>query len=568
VRWSEAFIPTLRDDPADAEAISHKLLVRGGYVRQLMSGVYSMLPLGQRVRTKVMAIIEEEIDAIGGQQFLLPQLHPASIWEQTGRLDTMADIIMSFEDNKGGMIVLGPTHEEIFATVGAELTSYKQLPQLWYHIQTKFRDEARPKSGLLRVREFTMKDSYTFDVDSEGLDIQFDRHFAAYNRIFDRLGMDVVSVHASSGAMGGTASIEFMVRSDVGEDEVAACAACDYAANVETARSRLPDVVDPEGDVAIERFATPDVRTIADLEALDGGAAADLQIKTLVYILDGKPALVLVRGDHALQEQKLQDTTGSIEVRPAQADEIRELLGADAGSLGAVAVEDVTILADKELRGRRHMTTGANKNEFHVRGVDIERDIAVDDWLDLRTIEAGEECPECAGTLEVFPAIEVGHIFKLGTFYADKLGLSVLDENGKSMPIVMGSYGIGVERNMAASVEANHDDAGIIWPIGIAPYVVVITVVRPDDERSAEVSTALYEELTADGIDVLLDDRKERPGVKFADAELIGIPLRLTIGPRGLESNVVEFVDRRSSETREVAIGEAASEVKAFLGRT
>jgi prolyl-tRNA synthetase family II len=568
VRWSEAFIPTLRDDPADAEAISHKLLVRGGYVRQLMSGVYSMLPLGQRVRTKVMAIIEEEIDAIGGQQFLLPQLHPASIWEQTGRLDTMADIIMSFEDNKGGMIVLGPTHEEIFATVGAELTSYKQLPQLWYHIQTKFRDEARPKSGLLRVREFTMKDSYTFDVDFEGLDIQFDRHFAAYNRIFYRLGMDVVSVHASSGAMGGTASIEFMVRSDVGEDEVAACAACDYAANVETARSRLPDVFDPEGDVAIERFATPDVRTIADLEALDGGAAADRQIKTLVYILDGKPALVLVRGDHALQEQKLQDTTGSIEVRPAQADEIRELLGADAGSLGAVAVEDVTILADRELRGRRHMTTGANKNEFHVRGVDIERDIAVDDWLDLRTVEAGEECPECDGTLEVFPAIEVGHIFKLGTFYADKLGLSVLDENGKSMPIVMGSYGIGVERNMAASVEANHDDAGIIWPIGIAPYVVVITVVRPDDERSAEVSTALYEELTADGIDVLLDDRKERPGVKFADAELIGIPLRLTIGPRGLENNVVEFVDRRSSETREVAIGEAASEVKAFLGRT
>jgi prolyl-tRNA synthetase family II len=568
VRWSEAFIPTLRDDPADAEAISHKLLVRGGYVRQLMSGVYSMLPLGQRVRTKVMAIIEEEIDAIGGQQFLLPQLHPASIWEQTGRLDTMADIIMSFEDNKGGMIVLGPTHEEIFATVGAELTSYKQLPQLWYHIQTKFRDEARPKSGLLRVREFTMKDSYTFDVDFEGLDIQFDRHFAAYNRIFDRLGMDVVSVHASSGAMGGTASIEFMVRSDVGEDEVAACAACDYAANVETARSRLPDVVDPEVDVAIERFATPDVRTIADLEALDGGAAADRQIKTLVYILDGKPALVLVRGDHALQEQKLQDTTGSIEVRPAQADEIRELLGADAGSLGAVAVEDVTILADKELRGRRHMTTGANKNEFHVRGVDIERDIAVDDWLDLRTVEAGEECPECGGTLEVFPAIEVGHIFKLGTFYADKLGLSVLDQNGKSMPIVMGSYGIGVERNMAASVEANHDDAGIIWPIGIAPYVVVITVVRPDDERSAEVSTALYEELTADGIDVLLDDRKERPGVKFADAELIGIPLRVTIGPRGLENNVVEFVDRRSSETREVAIGEAVSEVKAFLGRT
>jgi prolyl-tRNA synthetase len=566
VRWSEAFIPTLRDDPADAEAISHKLLVRGGYIRQLMSGVYSMLPLGQRVRTKVMTIIEEEIDAIGGQQFLLPQLHPAAVWEQTGRIETMADIIMSFEDNKGGTVVLGPTHEEIFATVGTELTSYKQLPQLWYHIQTKFRDEARPKSGLLRVREFTMKDSYTFDVDFDGLDIQFDRHFEAYNRIFDRLGMDVVAVHASSGAMGGTASIEFMVRSDVGEDEVAACTACDYAANLETARSKLPVVVDPAEETTIERFPTPNVRTIADLEAFDGGAAASHQIKTLVYILDGEPALVLLRGDHALQEQKLQDATQSIDVRPAQQDEIRSLLGADAGSLGAVEVEDVTILADHELRGRSSMTTGANENDVHVRGVEVKRDIAVDEWYDLRTVEAGEECPDCGGTLEVFPAIEVGHIFKLGTFYSEKLGLSVLDENGKAIPIVMGSYGIGVERNMAASVEANHDDAGIVWPLEIAPYEVVITVVRPDDERSAEVSSALYESLIAEGVEVLLDDRKERPGVKFADAELIGIPLRVTIGPRGLDNGVVELVERISGDKSEVATDNAAFKVMEFLG--
>jgi len=566
VRWSEAFIPTLRDDPADAEAISHKLLVRGGYIRQLMSGVYSMLPLGQRVRAKVMKVIEEEIDAIGGQEFLLPQLHPAAIWEQTGRIDTMADIIMSFEDNKGGTIVLGPTHEEIFATVGTELTSYKQLPQLWYHIQTKFRDEARPKSGLLRVREFTMKDSYTFDVDFEGLDIQFDRHFEAYTRIFDRLGMDVVAVHASSGAMGGTASIEFMVRSDVGEDEVAACTACDYAANLETARSKLPAIVDPDEDVAIERFATPNVRTIADLESFDGGAAASRQIKTLVYVLDGESVLVLLRGDHALQEQKLQDTTASIEMRPAQPDEIRNLLGADAGSLGAVDVKDVTVLADHELRGRRSMTTGANENDVHVRGVDVQRDVDIDQWLDLRTVEAGEECPECGGALEVFSAIEVGHIFKLGTFYADKLGLSVLDENGKAVPIVMGSYGIGVERNMAASVEANHDDAGIVWPLDIAPYEVVITVVRPDDERSTEVSTALYETLIAEGIEVLLDDRKERPGVKFADAELIGIPLRVTIGPRGLDNGVIELVERKSGDKREIVIEDAVSAITDILG--
>lgn len=567
MRWSEAFIPTLRDDPADAEAVSHKLLVRGGYVRQLMSGVYSMLPLGQRVRTKVMAIIKEEIDAIGGQEFLLPQLHPGAIWEQTGRIDTMADIIMSFEDNKGGTVVLGPTHEEIFATVATELTSYKQLPQLWYHIQTKFRDEARPKSGLLRVREFTMKDSYTFDVDFAGLDIQFDRHFEAYTRIFDRLGMDVVAVHASSGAMGGTASIEFMVRSDVGEDEVAACTACDFAANLETARSKLPVVVDSTEEAAIERFATPGVRTIADLELFEGGAEASRQIKTLVYMLDGVPTLVLLRGDHALQEQKLQDATRSVEMRPAQPDEIKKLLGADAGSLGAVSVEDVTILADLELRGRRLMTTGANENDVHVRGVEVERDIAVDEWLDLRTVQAGEECPECGGVLEVFPAIEVGHIFKLGTFYADKLGLSVLDENGKAVPIVMGSYGIGVERNMAASVEANHDDAGIVWPLEISPYQVVITVVRPDDERSSEVSTALYETLVAAGVEVLLDDRKDRPGVKFADAELIGIPLRVTVGPRGLENGVVELVERESGDKREVATEQAATNVMEFLGR-
>ncbi len=565
MRWSEAFIPTLRDDPADAEAVSHKLLVRGGYMRQLMAGVYSMLPLGQRVRAKVMAIIKEEIDSIGGQEFLLPQLHPSAIWEETGRIETMADIIMSFEDNKGGTVILGPTHEEIFATVATELTSYKQLPQLWYHIQTKFRDEAHPKSGLLRVREFTMKDSYTFDVDFEGLDVQFDRHFAAYKRIFDRLGMDVVAVNASSGAMGGKESVEFMVRSDVGEDEVAVCGSCDYAANLETAMSKTPDIEDPEAVAEPERFATPGVATIADLETFEGGAKADRQIKTLVYVLDGEPALVLLRGDHALQEQKLADTTQSIEVRPARGEEINVLLGADAGSLGAVSVEGVRILVDEELRGRRAMTTGANENEFHLRGVDVERDIAVSEWLDLRTVEAGESCTKCGEALEVYPTIEVGHIFKLGTFYADKLGLSVLDENGKMIPIVMGSYGIGVERNMAASIEANHDDKGIVWPIEIAPYHVVITVVRPDDEQSRDVSMKIYDELTAADVEVLLDDREERPGVKFTDAELIGIPLRITIGPRGLRSGVVEFAERRSGEEHEVAIEDSVAEVMAFL---
>lgn len=565
MRWSEAFIPTLRDDPADSEAVSHKLLVRGGYMRQLMAGVYSMLPLGQRVRSKVMGIIREEIDAIGGQEFLLPQMHPLSIWEQTGRIDTMGDIIMSFTDKKGATVILGPTHEEIFATVATELTSYKQLPQLWYHIQTKFRDEARPKSGLLRVREFTMKDSYSLDIEPEGLDRQFDNHHRAYGNIFDRLGMEVVAVKASSGAMGGTESVEFMAASEVGEDEVVACEACDYAANLETAVSKLDQVDDPDGDAGIERFDTPGVRTIDDLAQFAGGAPPDRQIKTLVYVLDGAITLILLRGDHALQEQKLRDGSGAIDVRPAGPEEVNSLLGADAGSLGAVGVADVRILADEALRGRHHMTTGANENDAHIRGVDVERDVIINEWLDLRTAHEGERCTGCGGRLSVYTAIEVGHIFKLGTFYAEKLGLSVLDENGRTAPIIMGSYGIGVERNMAAAIEANHDERGIVWPLEIAPFHVVITVVRPDDEQSAEVSTNLYSDLVREGVEVLLDDRNERPGVKFADAELIGIPLRVTVGPRGLEAGILEFAERRSGDKHDVPIAQAVGEVQKFL---
>ncbi len=564
MRWSQAFIPTLRDDPADSEAVSHKLLVRAGYIRQLMSGVYSMLPLGQRVRDKVMDIIREEIDAIGGQEFLLPQLHPMEIWEQTGRAETMKDIMMSFDDIKGSRVVLGPTHEEIFATLARELTSYKQLPQLWYHIQTKFRDEARPKSGLLRVREFTMKDSYTFDIDFDGLDVQFDRHFEAYKRIFERFGMETIAVKASSGAMGGKDSVEFMAPSAVGEDEVAHCSGCGYAANVETASSVIPKVEDPEDERDLVVFDTPGVRTIADLETFEGGAAADRQIKTLVYMVDLEPALILMRGDHAVQDQKLMDHLESTDVRPAQPDEIRELLGADAGSLGAVGVSGVRIIADEALRGRSAMTTGANENDKHVRGVNVERDIAVSEWCDLRAVTPGEGCPTCGEPLEVFTAIEVGHIFKLGTFYADSLGVKVLDENGATVPIVMGSYGIGVERNMAASIEANHDDKGIIWPMEIAPYHVIVTLVRVDD-ATMRAGEKIYDDLVARGVEVLLDDRDERPGVKFNDAELIGVPLRLTVGPRGLGTGHVEFLDRRTGESTEIPIGEVAETISQLV---
>jgi len=560
VRWSNAFIPTLRDDPADAEAASHRLLVRGGYVRQLMSGVYSLLPIGFRVRAKVMAIIREEIDAIGGQELLLPALHPREIWERTGRTETMSDILFTLNDLRGGAAVLGPTHEEIFTTIATELTSYKQVPQLWYQLQTKFRDEPRPKAGILRVREFTMKDSYSFDIDPSGLDLQFDRHFAAYTRIFERLGVTAVPVEASSGSMGGSDSVEFMIPSPAGEDNVAHCPACDYSANVERATSSIPAIVDEPGPDRPERFPTPGVRTIADLEEFPGGAAAERQIKTLIYVLDGETVMVLLRGDHELQEQKLQDATGAAEIRPAHADEIRDLLGADAGSLGAVGVEGPRIFADLELAERTNMVTGANLDDHHLRGVDVKRDIAVTSWMDLRTVVAGEGCPECGAPLEVFRGIEAGHIFKLGTKFSEALGATVLDADGATVPLVMGSYGIGVERNIAAIVEMNYDERGIVWPVSVAPYEVVVTVVKMDDDTMA-AADRLYDDLTAAGIDVLIDDRDERPGVKFNDAELIGIPYRITVGPRGLAGGIVELSERRTGERSELPIETAVDEI-------
>ncbi len=564
MRWSKAFIPTLRDDPTDAEAVSHKLLIRAAFIRQLMAGVYTLLPLAYRSRRKIRKIIEEEMDSIGGQEFLFPSLHPAEIWRKSGRLDIMGDEMFRLLDRKSGEIVLGMTHEEIFTTIATELTSYKQLPQIWYQIHSKFRDEPRPKSGLLRVREFTMKDSYTFDIDQAGLDEAFDAHYAAYKRIFERIGLDAVPVEASSGAMGGSGSVEFMVRSTAGEDLVAHCPNCDYAANVERADTRVPAAADDAGPATPEKFATPGVRTINDLVTFEGGAAADRQVKTLVYVLDGQAALVLLRGDHALQEQKLQDHTGAIEFRPAHPEEIKELLGADAGSLGAVGVSDVNIIADESLRGRSNMTTGANDNDFHLRGVAVDRDIAVTSWASLREVNAGEPCIECGAPIDVFRAIECGHIFKLGTKYSEPLGAMVLDENGKSRPVYMGSYGIGLERNLAAVVETHHDDKGIVWPVAIAPYEVVVTVLKLDDETVA-AADHIYEDLKDAGIDVIIDDRKERPGVKFNDAELVGIPYRVTVGPRGLGDGVVELNARAGAETETVVVADVVARVVSLV---
>lgn len=563
MRWSQLFIPTLREDPAGAEAVSHRLLLRGGFVRQLTAGVYSYLPLAHRSLLKITAIIREEMNAIGAQEFLLPALNPAEIWKESGRWEGMGENMFRLKDRKGADLCLGMTHEEVFTTIARdELRSYRQLPQIWYQIQTKFRDEARPKSGILRVREFIMKDSYSFDVDAAGLDHSFELHRQAYNKIYERCGLKFIMVEASSGAMGGSQSSEFMVYSDAGEDWIASCEKCSYAANVEKATSQLPPAKDEPGPQKLEEFPTPGVRTIEDLVKFPGGAAADRQIKTLVYMLDNQPALVLMRGDHALNETKLADTTGAKEYRPAHPDEIKSLLGALPGSLGAVGIKNARIIADNALRDRTNMTTGANRDDFHLRGVSVARDITVGQWAELRTVATGEGCPRCGSPLRVDKAIEIGHIFKLGTKYSVSMGSKILNAEGQEVPIVMGSYGIGSGRILAAAAELYHDADGIIWPESIAPFDVIVTPANNNDAAQRETAERLHQELQIAGFEVLLDDREERPGVKFKDADLIGIPYRIVIGKK-LKDGKVELVSRKTKTSIDVAATEVVSALKA-----
>ncbi|HYE66209.1 MAG TPA: proline--tRNA ligase [Pyrinomonadaceae bacterium] len=575
MRWSQYFIPTLREVPADAEVVSHRLLLRAGLVRQLAAGIYSLLPLAQRVSLKIMQILREEMNRIGGQEFFLPALNPREIWEETGRWAAMGENMFRLKDRKGADLCLGMTHEEVFTSIARnEIRSYKQLPQVWYQIQVKFRDEARPKSGVLRVRQFIMKDAYSFDVDQAGLDKSFADQREAYQRIFDRCGLKYLIVEASSGAMGGSASNEFMVKTDAGEDMIATCEACGYAANLEKARSRLPEVKDGLGlDQPVE-FPTPGVRTIEDLTTFPGGAAADQQIKTLVYVStrggESQTVLALLRGDHQLHETKLADALGGADLRPAQPEEIRELLGAGAGSLGGVGAKkkareagrEVRILADLALKGRRNMTTGANKDDYHLRGVNIARDIPVDQWVDLRIVTSGESCPKCeAGRLEVAKALEIGHIFKLGTKYSESMGAYVLTQDGKEVPIVMGSYGIGVERILASAIELHHDEDGIIWPKAIAPFDVIVTITNIKQDDLREAGEKLYADLQRAGLEVLLDDRDERAGVKFKDADLIGIPYRINVGKK-VSEGLVEVFDRRTKKTEDVRLGDVVGRVQ------
>ena len=575
MRWSQYFIPTLREDPADAEVVSHRLLLRAGLVRQLASGIYSLLPLAQRVSLKIQQILREEMNRIGGQEFFLPALHPREIWEESGRWAVMGDELFKLKDRKGGWMCLGMTHEEIFTSIArSEIRSYKQLPQVWYQIQVKFRDEPRPKSGLMRVRHFIMKDAYSFDIDQAGLDTAFEAQREAYKRIFERCGLKFVIVEASSGSMGGSQSNEFMMRTDAGEDLIATCTECDYAANIEKATSRLPEVKDGLGLDAVVEFPTPGVRTIEDLASFPGGADADRQIKTLVYVVpkgeESQFVLALLRGDHQLHETKLSAAVGGDGARPAQAEEIRELLGANAGSLGGVGAKararslgkEVRIVADFGLKGRRNMTTGANKDDHHLRGVDVARDIPVDTWVDLRTVTAGETCASCGkGSLEIAKALELGHIFKLGTKYSLSMGATVLTQDGKETPLVMGSYGIGVERIMASAIELHHDADGIIWPKSIAPFDCVVTITNMKQPELREAGEQLYHDLQRAGLDVLLDDREERAGVKFKDADLIGIPYRITIGKK-VADGMVELFDRRSKQTEDVKIKDLVERVQ------
>jgi len=564
MRWSQVYVPTLRDDPADADAVSHRLLVRAGFIRQLMAGHYSLLPLAVRVREKIVRVICEEMNRIGSQEFILPAMHPAEIWRRTGRWDVMGEEMFRLRDRKGADLALGMTHEEIFAFLSLELRSYRDLPQQWYQFQTKFRDEPRPKSGLIRVREFTMKDSYSFDVDQAGLDRSFDRHQRAYERIFARLGIPAIAVEASNGTMGGSDSVEFMCPSAAGEDLVVRCPACGYAANVEKATSTLAPVADRDALPAPGRFDTPGVRTIDDLDRVHGVPAAR-QIKTLVYVIDGQPTLVLLRGDHGLVEQKLIDATGAVAVRPAHPEEIVAALGASPGSLGAVGVTDLPVIADEALRGRYGMTTGANTDDVHVRGVDVARDITVARWADLREVTAGEPCPRCGTALEVVRTIEVGHIFKLGYKFTEALNVSVLGPDGGRVTPIMGSYGIGVERAMAAVVECHHDDAGIVWPTQVAPFEVAVVLVNRNDDGAVSKAGEIYEQLAESGLDVILDDRDERPGVKFRDVELVGIPFRVTVGTRGLANGTVEVTTRAGRVTESVALDDVVEHVRKLV---
>ncbi|MGH9470597.1 MAG: proline--tRNA ligase [Terriglobia bacterium] len=554
MRWSQTFIPTLREVPAEAEAPSHQLLLRAGYIRQVAAGLYAYLYLAQRSMLKITRIIREEMDAIGAQEFYLPALNPAELWKETGRWDKV-DVIFKFKDRNQHDLCLGITHEEEMTNIArSELRSYKQLPQIWYQIQEKFRDEPRPKSGLLRLRQFLMKDSYSFDLDEAGLDASYRKHYDAYSRIFTRCGLNFRIAEAYSGMMGGSYSHEFMAPTEAGEDFIAE-SDCGYAANLEKAVSEPPPASDLPGEDPPQPFATPGQKTIDQLVAFTGDGAARM-IKTLDYVVESKPVVILLRGDQSLSETKLATVLGTGVFRPATPEEALELHGAHLGSLGPVGLLGARLLADRSLQGRKNMITGANRDDTHLRSVTPGRDFTAE-YHDLASVRAGDLCVRCHQPLRLTKVVELGHVFKLGRRYSEAMGARVLDESGKEATLVMGSYGIGVERVLSAAAEQNHDKDGLFLPRSIAPFDVIVTAANMDDSAVRDAAEKVYSELRAQSLDALFDDRAERPGVKFKDADLIGVPYRVTVGKRKLERGQVEIFHRATREIQDVSLSDA-----------
>ena len=548
MKWTQTLIPTLREAPADAEIVSHKLLLRAGLIRKLAGGVYTFLPLGLRALRKVEHIIREEMNRAGAIEVLMPALQPREIWEQSGRAETASGVLFKVKDGANREWFLSPTAEEVITTLAAnEINSYRQLPKNFYQVSLKFRDEIRPRFGLMRAKEFIMKDAYSFDSTDEGAMASYKKMYDAYTRIFARCGLHAFPVEADTGVIGGNSSHEFMVPAETGENEVAFCEACGYAANIEKATSGIPKTSTREVGPAIDKFPTPGVVTIEALSKEPYKVPANRQIKTLVYLADSKPVLILIRGDDQLNETKFAAKTGAVAVRPATPEEILPLLGAQPGSLGAVVKvpADVKIFADERLQGANGMTTGANEDGFHLKNVSIERDLKVTAWFDLRTVSAGEPCVKCGKPLKIRRAIEVGHVFKLGTKYSEKLNATFLDADGSRKPPVMGCYGIGVTRTLQAIIEQGNDKDGVIWPLSVAPYQVCITPLGVTPDSSVMMlAEKYYAELTTRGVDVILDDRDERPGVKFKDADLVGFPIRLALGEKSLVNGEVELKPR------------------------
>jgi prolyl-tRNA synthetase len=562
MRISTSFIPTVKETPSDATIPSHQLMIRAGMIRPLAAGVYTFLPLGTRVMQNVLKLVKEEMDAIGGQELHLPALSPIELWEQTGRVKAFGDTLFHLKNRP---LVLAPTHEEVICWLAKNhIASYRDMPQIWYQIQTKFRNEPRPRSGVLRGRQFLMKDSYSLDTTWEALDRSYALHDQAYRRIFTRCGLRFFVVGASSGAMGGTGSQEFMMESTSGEDLVALSGDGTYAANIEVATSQVPPAPRMQDNPPLAEVSTPNVKTIDELAAflkVEHGRLA----KSVVYWADDRPVLVLMMGNDELNEAKLMTALGA-DVRPIEAEKLKELTGADGGSIGPVGLKGFTIIADRRLEGANNLISGANRNDVHLINIDLQRDCSIEGYHDLRTVQEGEKSPDGKSTLRLVHAIELGHIFKLGTRYSDALGATFLDENGKAQPIIMGSYGIGMERIVACHIEQNHDENGILWDPAIAPYQVHLIPVSARSPLVVETGETLYRELTAAGIDVLIDDRKDTsPGFKFKDADLLGMPYQVIVGEKNLANGMIEVKNRRTGERLLVPRAEIVEKIRSLL---